>query len=230
LEGDCRAFEAQRHDCTALGEAGRPAGASTPARAARFVYAYLDELDDWWESRRNHIVQNGAINDGSMESDSDVSQADSIAAPIRPRVARWAWLAPAVLCATTMALGVWLLSRGVAPAENTIERRVAVDPPTGMTFVDVEISPDGRHLAFTAVPSHDDRAARTLWVQRADSLEARPLPDTADASLPFWSPSSDALGFFAEAISGRSTSPAGARDIWRRPPRGGVGPGTMRGS
>ena len=35
-----------------------------------------------------------------------------------------------------------------------------------------------------------------LWVRPLDSLDARPLPDTQDASEPFWSPDSRSVGVF----------------------------------
>jgi Tol biopolymer transport system component len=56
------------------------------------------------------------------------------------------------------------------------------------------ISPDGRHLAFTAI-SGEGKAG--LWLRRLDQTAARPLPDTDDASYPFWSPDSRSVAFFA---------------------------------
>jgi Tol biopolymer transport system component len=55
------------------------------------------------------------------------------------------------------------------------------------------ISPDGRTLAFTA----SDASGRIqLWIRPLDSTEARALPRTDGAALPFWSPDGKALGFF----------------------------------
>src|SRR5204862_856902 len=36
-----------------------------------------------------------------------------------------------------------------------------------------------------------------LWLRALDETTARPLDGTEDASYPFWSPQSDAIGFFA---------------------------------
>lgn len=55
------------------------------------------------------------------------------------------------------------------------------------------ISPDGRTLAYTAT---DASGTTVLWVRPLDSLEARALPDTQHAALPFWSPDGKSLGFF----------------------------------
>jgi len=56
------------------------------------------------------------------------------------------------------------------------------------------ISPDGTRLAFIAT----DASGRTsLWVRPLESNVARSMPDTDDASMPFWSPDGRAVGFFA---------------------------------
>ena len=58
-----------------------------------------------------------------------------------------------------------------------------------------QISPDGRIVAFAAT----DRAGRTgLYVRSRDSLTARLLLGTVDATMPFWSPDSRPVGFFAQ--------------------------------
>src|SRR5262245_39921163 len=84
--------------------------------------------------------------------------------------------------------------------------RFQIDPPadsffgssSGMGRADGtsngSISPDGTQLAFVATQKPD----RTLlWVRRLDALTARPLPGTENAMMPFWSPDSRWLGFFA---------------------------------
>jgi len=59
----------------------------------------------------------------------------------------------------------------------------------------MSLSPDGRHLAFIAIPQ--GKPAR-LWVRSFDNLEAKPLEGTEDASSPFWSPDSRSIGFYAD--------------------------------
>ncbi|MGH9857515.1 MAG: TolB family protein, partial [Acidobacteriota bacterium] len=58
----------------------------------------------------------------------------------------------------------------------------------------IAISPDGQKIAFVAKRIGEEVA---LWVREMDKLEAKQLPGTRDASLPFWSPDSRHLGFFA---------------------------------
>lgn len=116
------------------------------------------------------------------------------------------WMALAgILGLTTIALfGLQVYQREspVTPAPV----RFPVFPPDSGVFqtpilsgsaapVGGSISPDGRLLAFTAT---DSSGKVLLWVRPLDSLGARPLPGTDGAALPFWSPDSRTLGFFAQ--------------------------------
>ena len=57
---------------------------------------------------------------------------------------------------------------------------------------DVAISPNGRHIAFTAAD-----AQGKLWVQDLDQQHPRAIEGTEGALGPFWSPDSDFIGFAA---------------------------------
>jgi WD40 repeat protein len=64
--------------------------------------------------------------------------------------------------------------------------RFQIPPPDGASLaIDLALSPDGRHLAFTASPKG---ASPVLWVRALDSLEARVLRGTEYARFPVWSP------------------------------------------
>ena len=97
-----------------------------------------------------------------------------------------------------------LASRGSTPAAAP-PRTVAlsVPPPPGSRFTPTEssvqspqlaVSPDGRYLAFVATGVD---GVSQIWLRPLDVSVARPLPGTVDATYPFWSPSSRALGFFS---------------------------------
>src|SRR5262249_28775628 len=59
----------------------------------------------------------------------------------------------------------------------------------------MQISPDGRRLAFVA----PDTAGRTvLWVRPRDDAQAQPLRGTEGAAAPFWSPDSRWIAFQAD--------------------------------
>ena len=65
-----------------------------------------------------------------------------------------------------------------------------------MTEESPVISPDGLRLAFAG---YDADGTRRLYVRRSGTPEpARPLDKTEGASLPFWSPDSRKIGFFAQ--------------------------------
>jgi Tol biopolymer transport system component len=122
------------------------------------------------------------------------------------RTASRAWMAAAlVLLVIALALGVALLSRRtqaapdpvrfivLAPDQTHFEvRGGAFGSPAGNSGT---VSPDGRKLIFTLI---EDSGARRLWIQHLDSLIAQPLSNTEGANLPFWSPDSRFVAFYAD--------------------------------
>src|SRR5690606_4618334 len=83
--------------------------------------------------------------------------------------------------------------RPAAPSFGAIVLRLSVLPPSGTTFDAFALSPDGRHLAFTALLN----GTPMLWVRALDALDARPLSGTELAASPFRSPPVRSVGFFA---------------------------------
>src|SRR5215831_13239119 len=74
--------------------------------------------------------------------------------------------------------------------------RFTIPPPQNVNLTNfVALSPDGLRLVFTG---RDSSGKNLLWVRPLDSLDVRALPDTSDATYPFWSPDSRLIGFFAE--------------------------------
>ncbi|MGC1105014.1 MAG: hypothetical protein WA876_00610 [Candidatus Acidiferrales bacterium] len=71
------------------------------------------------------------------------------------------------------------------------------------------ISPDGRKIAFVAT---DSNGPRKLWVQPLDSETAQPLAGTEGATLPFWSPDSRSIGYFAHGMMNRVDASGGSSE------------------
>jgi serine/threonine-protein kinase len=133
------------------------------------------------------------IGDVRIALDEDPST--SVAAPAAARRSYWWPPAAAILALALLALGFLHFREQPQPGFQ-----VSLLPPekTAFTLVGAQtggmaLSPDGRTLAFIAT-----QEGRTLlWVQRLDSLTARPLPGTDGAYRPFWSPDNRFVGFFA---------------------------------
>ena len=58
------------------------------------------------------------------------------------------------------------------------------------------VSPDGRKVAVIA---SDESGTTQIWVRDLGSPAFRAIPQTEEASYPFWSPDSESIGFVAEA-------------------------------
>ena len=111
---------------------------------------------------------------------------------------KFAWGASAIaaVLAAVFAVGYHLRS----PVERRVTRTIVLPPekttfaPVGIGGGPVTISPDGRLLAFA---TRDESGKQLLWIRPLDSVTARALPGTEEASYPFWSPDSQFVAFFA---------------------------------
>jgi Tol biopolymer transport system component len=148
------------------------------------------------------------------------------ASRMRERVA-WTVCATAVVAAVTV--GMTQLRRTPRPAIV----RFALSAPDGVTFAPAgapvapfpAVSPDGTRVVFVANRAGE---AATLWIQDFDSFDARPLSgttvrtDTLSPALPFWSPDSRSIGFFADGKLKRVDADGGSvRTICDAPQSGG---------
>jgi serine/threonine protein kinase/Tol biopolymer transport system component len=81
-----------------------------------------------------------------------------------------------------------------SPARTPSVTRFFIYPPGKAYFGgSFAVSPDGRFVILRI----NSEGKVLLWVQALDSLTAKPLAGTEDASYPFWSPDSRFIGFFA---------------------------------
>jgi Tol biopolymer transport system component len=114
-------------------------------------------------------------------------------AAVRRRAVRWLALGAAIggaLVATLWWVQGW--SRTDRPRTRTI--RLEAAPPAGTRLErGLALSPDGSAIAFAA---RDAQGQTAVWIRSLDTLEARRLPGTEGARLPFWSPDGRSVGFF----------------------------------
>ena len=114
----------------------------------------------------------------------------------RHNLALWSALAASICAAMLLA---WLhFSERPAPPQPPVRFAIHAPAEAGFLYgVDIPVlSPDGARLVFTASLR---TGGRVLWYQPLDALEAKPLPGTENAVLPFWSPDSHSVAFYSEA-------------------------------
>jgi Tol biopolymer transport system component len=156
----------------------------TPPAFAAIVRRCLEKNpDDRWQSARDVKYLLASLRESA-----------AAVAPPRPATSRLA-AALVPLALAVGALAAWELLKP-APAEPL---HASIAPPPGSSFLvgrnyegGIALSPDGKTLAFVA--STEGRAQ--LWVRRLTSAEARPIPGTDGAFLPFWSPDSTQIAFY----------------------------------
>jgi len=108
---------------------------------------------------------------------------------------RWRWVAGAAAAGVVAGgLGMWGWTRRPAPEVRQIRFTVPAQERLRSLSGFMAASPDGRRLAYA---SADASGRRRLWVRALDSTVARALARTEDAEIPFWSPDSRFLAFFA---------------------------------
>jgi len=124
-------------------------------------------------------------------SESEPGQAIPAAAPPRRQRLAWAIAAAGVLLSIVMTA---VAARRGRSESRTMKVHV-LPPARTLGSGPIDISPDGRRLAFVAAGSD---GLTKLYVRELDSLEARALPATEDAAAPFFSPDGRSVAFFAD--------------------------------
>ncbi len=136
-----------------------------------------------------------------------------------------AWAFAGAFAVLALVLALMYFARQSTTEARTVKLLIL---PPDKTFLMAgqppQISPDGKILAFVAM---DVSGKSLLYVRPLDSLVARPLDGSDGAVLPFWSPDSRSLGFFAggklkriEMSGGQPTTlasaPNGRGGAWSR--------------
>jgi serine/threonine protein kinase len=105
------------------------------------------------------------------------------------------WIAASAALLLVGAVTGFLLLRSRSAGFTAHTMRFSIRPPDRTSFDVVVLSPDGRHLAFTADGTNE---VRGLWVRSLDSEDFARVLGTEDASNPFWSPDSRSIAFFTK--------------------------------
>jgi len=183
--------------------------AATPASIRRLLARCL-EKDPKRRARDIGDVR-FEIDETMARGSSDARSAESASGPARlagatrARTIAWAVLW-AVLSASLAAGLAW---SGVWPPARPFEPRplrVSIVHTEGSEVAAPAISPDGRRVAYRA---RRGDGMPLLWVRDLASGESQSLTGTEDATMPFWSPDSRDLGFFAGAALKRVSAAGG---------------------
>jgi serine/threonine protein kinase/Tol biopolymer transport system component len=114
----------------------------------------------------------------------------------RERIWKAAVVILAVLLCGFVLLGAWFWPKSQPPQATRFLVPLPNDTvmPSGPAAPQLELSPDGRTLAFTAGTA----GKSSLWLRPLNSFVAQQLDRTDGAQFPFWSPDGQSIGFFAE--------------------------------
>ena len=153
------------------------------------------------------------IGDARVEIEEPQPQAAAVAPPVVPRRRERVWIT-AFVVATVLAVAMGIREfRGSPPVA---EVRLEISTPPTADPASIAISPDRQKIVFVATSEGQSK----LWVRPLDSVSGRALAGTDGASLPFWSPDSQSVGFFAEGKMKRIEVDRGAVQILADAPGG----------
>jgi serine/threonine protein kinase len=122
--------------------------------------------------------------EGAFESPHDQQREE----PGRSRTAA-GWMATVAAMVATGVGVYWWVSQTL-PVQPEMRFEIVTGPTSDPASL--AISPDGRSIVFSG------GSGQPLMLRRFDSNDARPLPGTTDGTMPFWSPDSQSIGFFAQ--------------------------------
>ena len=125
------------------------------------------------------------------------------------------WLTVVAPALVLSGLGIWATShfRQTPTDERAFSLQIASPDVSDFAFganaSGISLSPDGKTAAYIA----KDKGSTALWVRPLDDTAARRMAGTEGAGLPFWSPNSQSIAFFAQDKLQRVDLAGGAPQI-----------------
>ena len=106
---------------------------------------------------------------------------------------------PWIVTLVVVGTAAWMVHGRTDHVAGSPRITLSLDVPVGWemgTWDRVALSPDSRHIAFTATGPARQRG---LWLRPLSDGAAHLVPRTVGAFAPFWSPDSGKVGFFAQS-------------------------------
>ena len=166
----------------------------TPPALERIVQVCLaKDPDRRWQSAHDLAEEIRWIS----EAGSQAGVASVVVARRRNRERLWLGTAIAAALAAIALGGLWWRGHSVEPRAF----HASFVPPSGVALsinqndaASLSLSPDGRFLTFCGETAD---GKKSLWLDRLDTGDMKPLSGTEKGFGPFWSPDSRSIGFFA---------------------------------
>jgi Tol biopolymer transport system component len=164
---------------------------AVPAALDRVVRTCLaKDPEDRWQSAADLKRELRWIGESGSEA-----VASRSGVPLRRNRERLAWGIAALAAVLGLAAVAALVQRRPAASGFLAPVRASLVLGERTALRSISVSPDGTRLAGVG---RDASGRNLLWIRPMDSLATQAVPDTENASFPFWSPDSAAIGFFAD--------------------------------
>ena len=128
---------------------------------------------------------------------------------------RISWGIAALAAAAAVFFAIGYFRRAPQPQGVTQFEVFPSGPGLGQQF-GLAVAPDGRRLAYLSAQG----GRRAIWVRSLDDVSPHPLAGTEGATLPFWSPDSASIGFFADEKLKRVSASGGPVQVICEAPNG----------
>ena len=107
---------------------------------------------------------------------------------------RVTWAIAGALVGAALVASLTFLNLQAPPPLEPV--RFTLGSPAGQGWLNLAVSPDGRHVASVG---RGESGSRLVWLRDLAAASAQPLQGTEGAEQPFWSPDGRNVAFFADA-------------------------------